>query len=53
MAAGDDQSYISYDTAWAPNNRLLQKLSKVTGWKIENIYEEPGMGFEGTFICKA
>ena len=53
MAAGDDQSYISYDTAWAPNNLLLQKLSEITGWKIENIYEEPGMSFEGTFICKA
>ena len=53
MAANDEQSYICFDTAWAPNNSLLQKLSEITGWKIQNEYEEPGMSFEGTFICKA
>ena len=41
-----DATYLSYDTAWAPNNGTLQRLHELTGWTIVNEYEEPGMGFE-------
>lgn len=49
----DGSTNLTYDTAWVPNNLTLLKLSKITGWKICNKYEEPGMCFEGTFICEA
>ena len=39
-------TYLSYDTAWAPNNLTLMRLYELTGWTIVNEYEEPGMGFE-------
>ena len=38
---GKDQSFVCYDTAWAPNNLTLLKISKITGWKIKNEYSEP------------
>ena len=42
---------LNYDTARAPNNDLLGRLHEMTGWPIDNVYEEPGAGFEGTFSC--
>ena len=43
---------LTYNTAWAPNNLTLLKLSKVSGRWIQNEYEEPGFQFEGVFICE-
>ncbi len=37
---------LGYETAWTPNNGTLQRLSEITGWEIENEYEEPNMEFE-------
>lgn len=42
----DDATYLSYDTARAPNNLTLMRLHELTGWTIVNEYEEPGEGFE-------
>ena len=48
----DEQiTYLSYDTARAPNNLTLQRLHEITGWMIVNEYEEAGMCFEGIFSC--
>jgi len=46
---------ISYDTAWAPNtpvlDRLYEKLCELDeDVTVESTYEEPGMGFCGRFI---
>ncbi|MBL4746218.1 MAG: hypothetical protein JKY08_07595 [Flavobacteriaceae bacterium] len=49
---GDDFTQLQYESAWSPNNETLLKLSEITGWKITNEYEEPGVGFEGTYICE-
>ena len=45
-------SWLHYDTARAPNNETLRRLHELTGWTITNEYEEPGVGFEGTFNCR-
>ena len=29
----------------------MKRLHELTGWAIINIYEEPGVGLEGTFTC--
>lgn len=50
--ASDPETSLSYDTAWCPNNGTLEKLHELTGRIIENDYEEPGAGFEGTFHCE-
>ena len=44
-------TYLSYDSAWTPNNLTLQQLHRKTGRMIINEYEEGGMGFEGTYEC--
>lgn len=46
-----DITYLSYDTARAPNNKTIVRLHELTGWHIVNEYEEPGMSFEGTLTC--
>lgn len=51
LARASDQTNLSYDSARAPNNGTLERLHELTGWTIENEYEEPGVGFEGTFTC--
>ena len=51
-ALGDDMTVLAYDTARWPNNKLLEKLHDLTGWYILNEYEEPGMEFEGLFVCQ-
>ena len=48
---GNDITVLDYDTARSPNNGTLQRLHELTGWDIENAYEEPGNAFEGTFTC--
>ena len=45
-------TYLAYDSARAPNNGTLQKLHELTGWEITNDYEEPGMQFAGSFVCR-
>lgn len=47
----EGSTILSYSTARAPNNGTLERLHELTGWTIENEYEEPGGGFEGTFTC--
>lgn len=47
----DEVTYLDYDSARAPNNGTLERLHELTGWHIENEYEEPGCAFEGTFFC--
>lgn len=42
---------LGYDSARSPNNGTLERLHELTDWTIENEYEEPGVGFEGTFTC--
>ena len=46
VGEASDVTYLSYDTARAPNNKMLVRLHEVTGWTIVNEYEEPGLGFE-------
>jgi hypothetical protein len=49
---GDDQqTSLGYDSARTPNNGTLRRLHELTGWRIENEFEEPGVGFAGTFVC--
>lgn len=45
-------AWISYDSAWCPNEGTLLQLSKLTWWEITNEYEEPWCSFAGTYICK-
>ncbi len=47
-----DKVVLGYDTARAPNNLTLLKLSEIADWRIQNEYEEPGIWFEGTYICE-
>jgi hypothetical protein len=47
----NDQTSLGYDSARTPNNGTLRRLHELTGWKIENEFEEPGCGFAGTFVC--
>jgi len=44
-------TYLSYDSAWSPNNGTLQRLHDKTGRQIRNEYREEGMQFAGCFIC--
>lgn len=48
----DNMTLLVFDTAWEPNNKLLEKLHQVTGWYLVNSYEEPGCEFEGVFYCQ-
>ena len=45
------QTSLGYDSARTPNNGTLRRLHELTGWRIENEFEEPGVGFEGTLVC--
>jgi hypothetical protein len=47
----DDRATLGYDSARTPNNGTLRRLHELTGWRIENEFEESGVGFEGTFVC--
>ncbi len=47
----NEQTSLGYDSARTPNNGTLRRLHELTGWKIENEFEEPGCGFAGTFDC--
>lgn len=51
ICQGNGVTYLSYDSAWSPNNGTLRRLHELTGWAIVNEYEEPGMSFEGTLTC--
>jgi hypothetical protein len=46
-------TWLTYDSAWCPNNGTLQRLSKLTWWEITNEYEETWSLLAGTFICRA
>lgn len=41
-----DETILTYETAWAPNNGTLERLHNLTSWRITNEYEEPNMQFE-------
>ena len=43
---------LDYDTAWMPNNLLLERLHKMTGWTIHNTFEEEQPEFEGDLHCE-
>lgn len=42
-------THVSFRTAWAPMNPLLERLHHLTGWTIHNRFEEEQPEFEGDF----
>lgn len=43
---------VTFDSAWSPPKLLLERLHQITGWKLQNVFEEEAGDFEGTFACE-
>ncbi len=43
------ETFLAFDSAWAPMNPLLKRLHALTGWTIHNRFEEEQPEFEGDF----
>lgn len=48
---GDNEIWVSFESAWAPPTRLYEYLVD-EGWKVDAIYNEPGMGYGGVFTTE-
>lgn len=46
---GDNDVYMSFNTAWCPPIELYDKLT-AEGWEINGTYIEEGMGFVGEYV---
>ena len=40
LSSDGENTLLDYDTAWAPNNLLLECWHRLTGWYMINEYEE-------------
>jgi hypothetical protein len=47
----DNTIWISFDSAWSPPIALYEYLVE-HGWEVNALYQEPGMGYAGTFTTE-
>jgi hypothetical protein len=47
------ETFLAFESAWAPMNPLLKRLHALTGWTIHNRFEEEQPEFEGEFHAEA
>jgi len=47
-----DSTFLTYRSAWAPNNRMLEKLHELTGWTMHNRFEEEQLESEGEWYAE-
>jgi hypothetical protein len=43
---------LGFDSAWSPMNELLERLHQLTGWTIDNEFEEEQPEYEGSLHCE-